>query len=165
MAKFDLKKARAEATASDTNTMDEGYTRVVITQVAEVGAQRAFNPDDAPKESIAVCFRNAQGAEIVKVMTLTLSAYSTLSAMLSACDDVDGLEDLCGQQLDIEVEGSGMYPKIVGYYAVDNGLSGEPEIESFPDPVTYSVEQHDADIMKGLHRQIRQAISARVRVK
>jgi hypothetical protein len=165
MAKFNLKKARQEATASEITTMGSGYHRVAITQAAEVGAQRAFNPDEAPKESIAVCFRNSHGVEIAKVITLTMSAYGTLSALLNACDDVDELEDLCGQQLDIEVEGSGNYPKIVGYYAVDDGLSGEPEIEDSPTHVFYSVEQHDADIMKGLHRQIRQAISARVRVK
>ena len=84
--------------------------------------------------------------------------------VLSACDEVEEIEDLLGKQLDIEIESNGQYPKVVGYYHCDDGMSGQSAI-SKKDTLFYSVDDHDSEKLKKLHMSLKQAISGRVRRK
>jgi len=162
MAKFNLGQARQQA--KDNTALESGYHRVMISQVAEVGAQRGFNKDDEPKESIGFCFENEAGLQVSKIMTLSVNSYSNLTKVLSACNEIEELEELQGKQLDLEIESNGQYPKITGYYHVDDEISGQPEV-SERDTVFYSIEAPKPEILKTLHSTLRQAISGRVRSK
>lgn len=163
MAKFNLKTAKAEA-AKENQHIESGYHRGVITQVAEVGLQRGFNADDPAKDSIGITFQLSDGLELAKVMPLSLNIYSNLTKLLSATDSVEEIEELLGQQLDLEIEG-GQYPKIIGYYHIEDRLSGQVNIEYKDGGLFYSVEEPNPDSLKQLHRTLRQAISTRVRSK
>lgn len=162
MAKFNLKKAKLET--KQEAALEAGYHRVLITQVAEVGLQKSFNRNEEPKDSIGFCFETASKVSVAKVMPLSLNGHSNFTKVLSACDEVEELEELQGQQLDLEIESNGQYPKIVGYHHTDDGMSGQPAI-SERDTNFYSVDDTDPETLKKLHRDLRQAISARVRNK
>jgi len=137
---------------------------VVITEVAEVGLQRGFSKDEPAKNSVGVTFQLDDTKKISRVMPLSMNGYSNFMKLLSACDDIDELEDLLGQQLDLEVEG-GQYPKTVGFYHVDDNLSGQDKITNVDGGLYYSVDDPNPDTLKQLHRILRQAISSRVREK
>ena len=165
MAKFNLGKAKQEA--KQESVLGAGYHRVMITQVAEVGLQRGFNRDDEQKNSIGFSFETAGGLQVAKIMPLSMNSYSNYTKVLSACDEVDELEELeelQGKQLYLEIESNGQYPKITGYYHIDDGMSGQPAI-SERETEYYSVDAHNPETLKKLHRDLRQAISARVRNK
>ncbi len=166
MPKFDLKVAmKAAQDSENAEPMSAGYHRVVITQVAEVGLQPAFNRDDEPKASVGVVFENATGLQVCKVMPLTVSTYSNLGKLLSAIEPPDEFKDLLNQELVLEIEANGKWPKIVGYYHVDDGLSAEPSIGAVADSIYYSVDEPAPETLKRLHSQLKQAIAARIRVK
>ena len=162
MAKFNLKQAKLET--KQEAVLEAGYHRVMITQVAEIGLQKGFNRDDEPKESIGFCFESSGKLQVAKVMTLSLNGHSNFTKVLSACDEVDELEELQGKQLDLEIESDGKHPKIVGYYHTDDGMSGQPKI-SKRGTIFYSVDNHDPETLKKLHPELKQAISVRVRKK
>ena len=74
------------------------------------------------------------------------------------------MEELLGKQLDLEIESNGKYPRITGYYHVDEGLSGQPALSGC-DTVYYTIDHPDPETLKKLHRDLRQAVSGRVRNK
>jgi len=167
MAKFDLKSAikNAEDTKA-TEPMTAGYPRVAITQIAEVGLQRAFNPDDEPKNSLGFVFENTAGQQLCKVMPSIISSYSNLGKLLAAVDDGDcDLADLLNQELVLEIEENGKWPKINGYYSIEDGLSSEAAITSHSESLYYSVDEANPEVLKKLHPQLKQAIAGRIRVK
>lgn len=164
MAKFSLKKAKAEAKAEPTS-IESGYHRVVITQVAEIGLQRAFDKEDEPRESIGLTFENVEGQQITKTMILSMNTYSNFNKLLGAVDDVEELEDLQGKELDIEVEANGHYPKIMSFYHTDDQMSEGAEISDHSELIFYSVDKTKPEVLKSLHPQLRQAIASRVRIK
>lgn len=166
MAKFNLKAATEAAKAqTSTDSMVAGYHRVMITQVAEIGFQR-FNETDEPKDSVGFVFANTAGQQICKTMTLVVSAYSNLNKVLKTIDDVpDELSELLGQELVIEIEANGKYPKILGYYHLEDGLSDEPALSKPDEPLYFTVENPQPEVLKKLHPQLKQAVSARVRLK
>jgi hypothetical protein len=167
MAKFDLKSAKKNA--QDTNVtqpMVAGYSRVIITQIAEVGLQKAFNPDDDPKASIGVVFENKEGQQISKIMTLAIGTYSTFSKLIAAVEDADNdLADLIRQELVIEIVENGKWPKIANYYSIDDGLSDDSTITSHSESLYYTVDEPNPEVLKKLHPLLKQAIAARIRVK
>ena len=162
MAKFNIEQAKLET--KQEAVLKAGYHRVMITQVAEIGFQKGFNRDEEPKESVGFCFETENGLQLAKTMPLSLNSFSNFTKVLSACDDVEELEELLGKQLDLEIESNGQYPKIIGYYHVDEGLSGQPTI-SERDTLFYSVEDPNPETLKKLHPNLKQAISGRVRDK
>ncbi|MFI3217441.1 MAG: hypothetical protein QX192_11665 [Methylococcales bacterium] len=167
MAKFNLKTAtEAAKTQTATESMVAGYHRVMMIQVAEIGLQRGFNETDEPKESVGFVFTNTAGQQICKTMTLVVSAYSNFNKILKTIDDVPGeLSELLGHELVIEIEANGKYPKILGFYHLDDGLSDEPAL-SKPDELLYfTVENPQPDVLKKLHSQLRQAVAGRIRTK
>jgi hypothetical protein len=167
MAKFSLKAATEAAnTQIATEAMAAGYHRVIITQVAEIGLQRGFNETDDPKESVGFVFTNAAGQQICKPMTLVVSAYSNLNKILKTIDEVpDELSELLGQELVVEIEANGKYPKILGYYHLDDGLSDEPALKKPDELLYFTVENPQPDVLKKLHSQLRQAVAGRIRLK
>ncbi|MFK7910026.1 MAG: hypothetical protein AB8F34_05420 [Akkermansiaceae bacterium] len=167
MSKFNLKKARELAAKATTEAapIGDGYHRVVIVQVAETGAQTAYNPEEDPVQSCGITFENAAGQQVVKTMPLKMSVFSNFQKMLKALDDIGEMEDLLGKELDIEIEANGKYPKVLGLYHVDDGMSGQPKITNHSTPIFYSVEEHDPAVAKTLHPQIKAAIASRIRMK
>jgi hypothetical protein len=167
MAKFDLKSAikNTEDTRA-TEPMNAGYPRVIITQIAEVGLQRAFNVGDEPKNSVGIVFENTTGQQLCKIMPLLTSNYSNFSKLLNAAEDGDcDLADLLNQELVLEIEENGKWPKINGYYSIEDGLSTEAAITSHSESLYYSVDEPNPEVLKKLHPQLKQAIAGRIRVK
>lgn len=162
--KFDLKKAREKATAEVAH-IEDGYHRTVIVQVAETGAQPAFDPAKDPEQSCGITFENAAGQQVVKTMPLKMSVFSNFQKLLHALDDIEQMEDLLGKELDLEIEANGKYPKIAGFYHVDDKMSGQPKITDYSAPIFYTVEEHDPAVAKTLHPQIKAAIASRIRTK
>lgn len=167
MAKFDLQAAK---NAAQNNLVAEpmaaGYHRAIITQVAEVGLQPGFNRDDEPKQSLGIVFEDAAGRSVCKVMPLVVSTFSNFGKVLGCLEnDPDDLKDLLGQQLVLEIEPKGNYPKILGYYPLEDGLSDESEITIKPNLLFYSVEEPQPEVLKQLHPYLKQAIAGRVRHK
>ena len=76
MAKFDLKSAikNTEDTRA-TEPMNAGYPRVIITQIAEVGLQRAFNVGDEPKNSVGIVFDSLLSLDFL-IVSFTISSSS-----------------------------------------------------------------------------------------
>lgn len=166
MAKFDLKSAKKNAQDTIfTQPMVAGYSRVIITQIAEVGLQKAFNPDDAPNASIGIVFENKEGQKISKIMTLAMGTYSNISKLLNAVGEVNDLADLLSQELVIEIVENGKWPKIANYYSIDDGLSDDSTITSHSESLYYTVDEPNPEVLKKLHPLLKQAIAARIRVK
>jgi hypothetical protein len=167
MAKFNLKAATEAAKAQTaTDAMVTGYHRVMITQVAEIGLQRGFNETDEPKDYVGFVFTNAAGQQICKTMTLVVSTYSNLNKILKTIDDVpDELSELLGHELVLEIEANGKYPKILGYYHLDDGLSDEPALKKPDELLYFTVENPQPDVLKKLHSQLRQDVAGRIRLK
>jgi hypothetical protein len=167
MAKFNLKAAtEAAKTQPATESMTTGYHRVIITQVAEIGLQRGFKETDEPKESVSFVFTNATGQQICKTMSLVVSAYSNLNKILKVIDDVPNeLSELLGHELVLEIEANGKYPKILGYYHLDDGLSDEPALKKPDELLYFTVENPQPDVLKKLHSQLRQDVAGRIRLK
>ena len=166
MAKFSLKTAVEAAKATkNTESMASGYHRVQVQQVAEIGLQPGFNATDAPKESIGFVFENATGQQIYKSMPLVVNAYSNLNKVLRAVDAPDELEELLGLELVLEIETNGKNSKIIGYHHTDDGLSDESALPKSAKHLYFSVETPDAEVLKQLHFQLRQAVSGRIRTK
>lgn len=164
MAKFSLSKAKAEAKAYS-DTIESGYHRAIIVQVAEIGLQKAFNAGDDPKASAAFTFENAEGQQVVKTMALSMSIYSNFNKLLAVVGDIEEMEGFLGEELDIEVEENGNYPKIIGYYHLEDRMSDQPEIADHSSLIYYTVEEPQPEVLKSLHPQIKQAIASRVRIK
>lgn len=165
MAKFDLSIAKQNALAMNCNEMTAGYHRVVIQEVAEVGLFPAYNQIDPPQSRAGFVFENAAGIQIAKIMPLHISPYSNLGKLLAVIDDVNELKDMIGQQLVLEIEVDGKWPKITGFSHVDDGLSNEQPITPRSDTKYYNVDEPDPTILKQLHPQLKQAVSTRIRQK
>jgi len=162
MAKFDLKQGRQEAAKS--TTMETGFRRVVITQLAHVGFQRSFNREDPPVDSVGVVFEDGTGCQIAKVLKLSWHAYSTLTKIWGVIDDPDDYRSFLGKQLVVEVEENGPYPKIVGYSHLEDGLSDDAAIVEHSELLFFDIDDEpDLGVLKQLHRTLRQAISCRIR--
>lgn len=164
MAKFSLPEAKAEDKAS-ISSITPGYHRVVIVQVADVGLQRAYNPENAPQRTLGVTFENAEGQQIAKTMPESNSFYSNIQKLVAAVDEIEKLQDLLGKELDIEVEGNGKYPKILMYFHVDDQMSGGDAISYRSTPIYYVAEEPQPEVLKSLHPQLRQAVASRIRIK
>jgi len=163
MARFDLKKAKQKADAEA--PLSSGYYRAVIVQLAEVGLQRDFDPTREPSEKFGIVFELPYGALLAKISKLSTHASSVLGQVLAVVDrDVDELPGLLGCRLDLEVVENGRYPKIVGYYANEDGMADNPvDFDAKTKPVFYTVDEPDPATVKVLHRDLRQAISNRIR--
>ena len=167
MAKFDLKSAikNAEDTKA-TEPMTAGYSKVIITQIAEVGLQRPYNAGDEPKNSVGIVFENTTGHQLCKIMPLLISSYSNFGKLLAVVEDGDcDLVDLLNKELVLEIEENGKWPKINGYYSIEDGLSIEVAITSHSESLYYSVDEPNPEVLKKLHPQLKQAIAGRIRVK
>jgi hypothetical protein len=76
MAHFNF-KAELDSAKNDVRSkkIETGFYRVIITQVAEIGYQKAFNPEDEPQLKVGVVFENAVGQQICKIMPLKINSY------------------------------------------------------------------------------------------
>ena len=164
MAKFNLRAAKAAA-QSDTDNITPGYHRVVIVQVANVGEQKGWDKGDDGKESIGFTFELAGGAQIAKVVPVSFGAYAHLTAISGATDDPEYLEDYLGQQFVIEVESAGQWPKLAGFYHLEDGLVDDAEIKGHAELLHFDVGEPDTAVLKKLHKTLRTAYAGRVRKK
>jgi hypothetical protein len=164
MAKFNLKAAK-QAAAAETDSIEAGYHRAIITQVANVGLQKGFSSDDPSKESLGFCFELASGAQIAKVIPVSFNVYAALTAIAGATDDPEELEDYLGQQLVIEIETSGKWPKLAGFYHLEDGLADIGPISTNSELLEFDADEPEPEVLKKLHKTLREAYGRRVRSK
>ena len=166
MAKFNF-KAELDSAKNDVHSkkIETGFYRVIITQVAEIGYQKAFNPEDEPQLKVGVVFENAVGQQICKIMQLKISSYSHFGQLCLLFDDIESTADLLGKELFIEVEGNANWPKITCFYSLDDGMTLEPKISTQSELFYFTIDEPNADCLKKLHADLKKAISTRIRVK
>jgi len=160
--RFNLRKAKADGHKTQPIASDFYHTRII--QVAEVGLQRGYNSDDDPKPQTGFAFQLTDGRVITKLMNQVIAPHSNLGRLTAALPDVDDIPEFLGQMVDLELEANGNWPKIVGISNPEDGLgkTGEfPEVEL----LLYDVEVDGPEVLKKLDRNLRQAVSQRIRYK
>jgi hypothetical protein len=162
MAKFNLRTAKAAA--QQTKPIESGFFHTRISQIAEVGLQSSYNPDDKPQPQTGFAFQLVDGRIITKLMNHSASPLSWMGKLAAALPDVDDIPDFLGQTVDLELEANGNWPKLVGISSPEDGLAVAgtfPEVEL----LLYDFEVDGPEILKKLDRNLRQAVSQRIRYK
>lgn len=160
--KFSLSNAK---TAQASPFFEDGIYSAVITQVADIGLQKAYNPENPPEEQMAVLFETEAGIHISKRMKFSAhplsNCYATFTSAFPGCEDEKRLSDLLGQSVLIDIEvNEGKWPRITGIMPLEEGFN---VIQATSELVAFDANEMDLDAFRKLHRDIRFLVSKRIR--
>lgn len=167
MAKFDI--AAEKAKAATTNPVETGCYTARVTAVVDCNWVPGYKPGDAPKQSHGFVFQLATGQTVSKVFPNSASSKSHMGQLLACFEDLDDISQLAGKAITLDLEANGAWPKIVGIYPLESGMSDA--VTAWP-PADIIVLQPEAgaddvdpkahqDTIKKLPVDIRKALLAR----
>ena len=171
MKKFDLSAARQQAAAkatAPTADIESGVHAVRIVHV--VDCDDVYNRfDDTWQPGVGLAFQLPDGRTFGKVLNPEALGghWSIVAAALP--DDVEGLADMLGQQLIVEVQTNRAWPKLVAAYAADSGLADMPASWPNTDLILLEADEQtglvdlkaNAEQVQKLHVELRKALAAR----
>jgi hypothetical protein len=162
-------KIQKPSTATKT-TIEPGRHAAKITQVVNVGLQKAFDPSDPPEAKLGIAFELEGGTVVARTVTASGSQFSLLGQVVEAvgldADELD-LGNLLGRDLAIEIDQNDRgFIKITAFSPLEDF---EDPIKGTAEALSFDVDDMPKDkaeanrVLRALHAEIRQAISRRVR--
>lgn len=163
MTRFSFKNG--EDSHAQHRGIEDGVHSAVIVQVADIGLQKPFDPDEPPEQKMAVAFELEPGALIAKRFKLSAHplsvCYSLFAAAFPGLEGEFELGDLLGKTVLIEVElRNGTWPRVIQIMPLEEGF--EPVTPS-SELLSFDVAEMDKAAYLKLHRDIRSWVSRRVR--
>jgi hypothetical protein len=150
-------------------SITEGVHATVITQVADIGLQKAYDPENPPEAQFAVSFELVMGETITKRMKFSDHPMSNCYAiftsafpeLLESGHGERDLSNLLGKSVLIEIEiHDSKWPRITAIMPLEDGFS---PVTPKGDLLEFDANNMDRDVYTKLHRDIRSLVAKRIR--